>query len=279
MSKTSLFLRKTHCGIEKYGTSQFCKSLDLSNKTVVMKYFCPICFATTEQINLWDGDIYCVDCLRKNYPVIYHNGMTNGTLCPTKPNWQFQGRWFLPRSELFYEYFSNPKNGLAIAFIVASLFTLCFIFIPKEDLNINSVTWKLTVAILVWLFSFGFGLSWFTFINLGFWIRGKESLFGSAWCPFSPLISVKQGIATITYFKYAFFRTIINVQFQVSARFKMLTDDGSNIITGLDKESFFLDVTDVYEHLKKIPGQYFACDNITNRFYLSVRCACPTHFI
>jgi hypothetical protein len=234
-----------------------------------MKDFCPICLTTTEQIDLWDGKLYCVVCLMKKYPDIYHQRKTNDTLC-SKPNWQLQGRQFLfqdcwrsAREEMFSEYFSNLKNGLFLAFVIATLFTLPFMTHEfQEDLGINSVFWQFVVAAVFWLAAFVVGFSWFVVFNL---LIGKKH---STKISDSPLISIKHGIVTITCRKRGFFVAFRKASFQVPARFKMFTDGDSNI-TNFDTESIYLDVTDVYEQLKKIPGQCFACDNNTNRFYIN----------
>jgi hypothetical protein len=303
--------------------------------------YCPICLATTEQIDLWDANLYCVDCLSKKYPEICHHRKTNDTLYSKKTNWKYHP-WRIvwsqsERKEVLIEYFSSPKNGLFLAFILASLCAFLGMFAEFEEAK------KMLVLVAtIWIGLFVFTLSWFVYNNLFLWLLGKKSLFrwlsdsslkiglfvtfviaslcalpfmllgmfpeieededmlifaafvwlavfligfacfvwgnlfikerkslfGIAWVSDSPLISVKQGTVTITYLKYGFFTTFVKVPFQVPARFKMLTDD-SNMITDLDKKSILLDVTDVYEHLEKIPGQYFAREDNANRFYLN----------
>jgi len=239
-------------------------------KVIPVKDFCATCLNTSEQIDLWDGNHYCTDCLIKNYPDIYHHRKTNSTLNSTEQKRQFRGRWFLSHSEydeMMYEYFSNPKNGLFIAFVCASLFALPAMTPEfKESMAITSVIWQLASAAVIWLVVFAFGFSWFVFMGNGFAV--KKTLFRWKWASDFPLISVKQGTATITCRKRYFFIILGKVSFQVSARFKILTDNGGNIITNRDKESIFLDVTDVSEQLKKVPAQCFACDK-TNRLYLN----------
>jgi hypothetical protein len=292
----------------------------------------------------------------KKYPDIYPQRKTNDTLYSSKPNWKFQRRWFVSRSEydeILSEYFSNPKNALFLAFVCASfvsLFALAVIFLDPQDEDMgHSIVSKLAYATIIWLVIFAFVLTWVIFGNLILWFRGKKSLFHSEWVSDSflkyglfvafiiaslfaltfifvimipeveedmnytfieqlayatfvwlifflieasclvwgylfikkgkslfrtkmvsefPLISVKQGTATITCLKYGFYSTFIKVPFQVPVRFKMFTDGDSNI-TNLDKESIYLDITNVYEHLKKMPMQCFASDNNTNRVYIN----------
>jgi len=164
------------------------------------------------------------------------------------------------------------KSGLIITFIIASLLALPFILIGMFP-ELGKDEDMLGFAIFVWLAVFIIGFTCFVWGNL--LIRERKSFFCNMWVSESPLISVKQGVATITYRKYGF-TSIVKVPLQVPARFKMFTNDDSNIITDLDKESsIFLDITDVYEHFKKIPGQCFSCDNDTHRFYLNCNVDAP----
>jgi len=173
--------------------------------------------------------------------------------------------WFCGKKSLFCRVpDSSLKIGLFVAFVTASLFALPFLLVAMfPEIGEHQYMWFF--AAFVWLAVFIITSASFVWGNL--FIKERKLLFGSAWVSDSLLISVKQGIATITYLKYGFYLTFRKVSFQVPARFKMLTDD-CNIITDLDKESILLDVTDVYEHLIKIPEQNLACDNNTNRFYL-----------
>jgi hypothetical protein len=160
---------------------------------------------------------------------------------------------------------TSLKVNFFVPFIAASFCALPFILLGMFS-ELDEDEDMLIFAAFVWLAVFIIGFTCFFWGNL--FIKKRKSLFGDMWVSDPPLISVKQGTATITYLKYGFFTTFVKVPFQVPVRFKILTDD-SNIITDLDKESILLDVTNVYERLKEIPGQCFESDSNTNRFYLN----------
>jgi len=155
-----------------------------------MKDFCPICHCTTEQLGLWNGNLYCVDCLRKNYPDIYHQRKANDSLCSKKTNWKYHP-WRIvhsrsEREEVLIEYFSSPKISLFTAFITASFCTLVSPFVAmspefKEDMGDTPViVFLLLVAVAVWLFFFVFALCWIVFGNMILWLRGKKTLFAGS---------------------------------------------------------------------------------------------------